>query len=209
MSKAAFLAVLLVLQSAAAATTQSAALTLAGSTCTGHAFTGLSSKYDYNMTLASITVPTGCADANIRISKLYVEGTCASTRNNDFSITSPQDVTCSDKVTSATDAPICQDVFSSSSSDWVSGNLITAGTNIDSGDICIGSGADGFIFIQNNCTQTITASVTFTVGDYTGDTCLSVAGHSVSKGLIIGISIAAVVVLILLGILIKCCCCCL
>lgn len=57
--------------------------------------------------------------------------------------------------------------------------------------------------------QTITASVTFTVGDYTGDTCLEVAGHAVSKGLIIGLSIAAVVLLIVLGILIKCCCCCL
>lgn len=211
MSKVVFLAaVLLALQAVSGATTsQSAVLTLAGSSCTGHAFTGLSAKYDYNLTLSSLTVPTGCADANIRISKLYVEGTCASTRNNDFSITSPQDVTCSDKVTSATDATICQEVFSSSNSDWVTANLVTLGSTIDSGNICISSGADGFVFIQNNCTQIITADVTFSEGDYTGSTCLEVAGHAVSKGLIIGIVIAGVVALIILGILIKCCCCCL
>lgn len=57
--------------------------------------------------------------------------------------------------------------------------------------------------------QIITADVTFSEGDYTGSTCLKVAGHAISKGLIIGIVIAGVVALIILGILIKCCCCCL
>ena len=77
-------AVLLAIQIGAASTSQSATLTLVGSACSGHAFTGLTAKYDYNLTLASITVPTGCADTNIRISKLYIDGTCASTRNNAF-----------------------------------------------------------------------------------------------------------------------------
>ena len=36
---------------------------------------------------------------------------------------------------------------------WVSANLITPGTNIDSDDICSTSREDGFVFVQNNCTQ--------------------------------------------------------
>ena len=63
---------------------QTANLTLAGLTCTGYAFTGLSAKYSYNLTLTNITVPTGCSDADIRISKLYVDGACASKRDNSF-----------------------------------------------------------------------------------------------------------------------------
>jgi len=65
--------------------TQTANITLAGLSCTGHAFTGLPAKYAYNLTLNSLTVATGCADINIRISKLYVEGACASKRDNSFS----------------------------------------------------------------------------------------------------------------------------
>lgn len=86
MIQAFFLAVVLLAHqtAAATATSQSANITLAGSTCSGHAFTGLSAKYSYNLTLESITVPEGCADANIRISKLYLDGSCASTRNNAF-----------------------------------------------------------------------------------------------------------------------------
>ena len=51
--------------------------------------------------------------------------------------------------------------------------------------------------------------LSYTVGDYTGGTCLEVAGHSLSKGVIIVIVVIGVVALILLAILIKCCCFCL
>ena len=52
-------------------------------------------------------------------------------------------------------------------------------------------------------------TLTYTITDYNGGTCLEVAGHALSKGVIIVIVVIAVVVLILLAVLIKCCCFCL
>ena len=49
----------------------------------------------------------------------------------------------------------------------------------------------------------------YTLSAYSGGTCLVIAGHALSKGVIIVIVVIGVVALILLAVLIKCCCFCL
>ena len=60
-----------------------------------------------------------------------------------------------------------------------------------------------------SCAQAVNVTIQYTLNDYTGGTCLEVAGHALSKGVIIVIVIIGVLVLVALAILIKCCCFCL
>ena len=59
------------------------------------------------------------------------------------------------------------------------------------------------------CTQAVNVTLQYSLGDYTGGTCLVVAGHALSKGVIIVIVVIGVLALIVLAVLIKCCCFCL
>jgi len=52
-------------------------------------------------------------------------------------------------------------------------------------------------------------TLAYFVTPYTGDTCVEIAGHGLSKGVIAVIVIGAVLVLVVIGVLIKCCCFCL
>ncbi len=70
------------------ANAQQSDVTLASLTCTGIAVTGLDAKYGYNLTLVNTTIPSTCADVNIRISKVFLDGACASKRDNSFSCVS-------------------------------------------------------------------------------------------------------------------------
>ncbi len=57
--------------------------------------------------------------------------------------------------------------------------------------------------------QAVNVTLQYSLTDYSGGTCLEVAGHALSKGVIIVIVVIAVVAIIVLAILIKCCCFCL
>ena len=84
-SNAFILAVALAAVQISAGQITTANFTLAGLSCSGYEFNALPAKYGYNLTLSSITIAPGCADADIRISKLYVGGACASSRGNSLS----------------------------------------------------------------------------------------------------------------------------
>ncbi len=60
-----------------------ATLTLAGGGCQGHAWGSHGNKFGYSVLLTGLQVPASCnATAAVRISKLYVEGSCSSSRDN-------------------------------------------------------------------------------------------------------------------------------
>jgi len=65
------------------------------------------------------------------------------------------------------------------------------------------------ILINAAAPQAVNVTLQYSLTDYSGGTCLVVAGHALSKGVIIVIVVIAVLALIVLAVLIKCCCFCL
>ena len=65
--------------------TSAATLTIAGGGCVGHSWGGDGSKFGYSVLLTQLSVATTCNATDVRISKLYVEGACADTRDNSLS----------------------------------------------------------------------------------------------------------------------------
>ncbi len=54
------------------------------------------------------------------------------------------------------------------------------------------------------CVQAVNVTLEYSVRPYTGGTCVEVAGHSLSTGVIIAIVLAGVLALVIVGVLIKC-----
>ncbi len=63
--------------------TDTATLLVPAGGCVGHSWGQNGDKLDYSVQLMSLGVPATCdATASVRISKIYVEGACASSRDN-------------------------------------------------------------------------------------------------------------------------------
>ena len=89
---AAFLGSAAQLVSAQDNTTSTATLIVTAGGCEGHAWGSHGNKIGYSVLLTGLVVPATCnATSDVRISKLYVEGACASSRDNSLACVQARD----------------------------------------------------------------------------------------------------------------------
>ena len=70
---------------AASNTTSTVTLIVGAGGCTGHSWGENGSKFGYSVLLTQLNVTGTCNATNVRISKLYIDGACASSRDNSLS----------------------------------------------------------------------------------------------------------------------------
>jgi hypothetical protein len=202
-----FLHVVVVVMSLACAAASSAGtpttLTIAGGACSGVEIDDLNSKFSYTAELDSLT-PSSCSNS-IRLSKFYIQGACIKDRNNQISLNSVKELTCSEA--KSNDQSTCTNVFSQGPSDALLtvGNL-TNGQTFDTGNVCANQ-KTGYIFVSSNCTTSADVTITFKQQNYDGAVCLNIAGTHLS-GWAIGIIVVGIcIALLLVSWMFWCCCC--
>lgn len=182
--------------------------------CTGFQYTIKKNQYTYNETLGNFTfLAKGCTNADLRVSKFYIPGSCANTRSNNlnFKSLSPSSFNC-DRV-QGFDADTCNKVLDQAPTNAIVSN-ITTGEFIDKDSICWPADV-GYVFVKNDCKVAkgdARVAVDVKLSDYDGSGCDIVKlpfgnGVGLSPGVIVGIVVAIVVVVVVLALLIWCCCC--
>lgn len=187
-------------------------ITLDAGGCQGVEWNRLGEKYGYTAKLKTLTLPPGCQSSKVRVSKLYVQDACVDKRDNNFEVKLEKEHLICSKVIYP-DQTTCQQVFKYGPQDA----LLVASTlkqnadgswTLDQGNICYNTD-HAFVYIQSNCTEPISATVTLDTVSYAGETCVVVEGHALGVAGIVGIAIAVALVLLILSSVIKCLCCCL
>lgn len=192
-------------QAAAAYASGVQSLTVAGNGCAALEFDQLGKKYGYTLTLTNLTFASpACTAANVRVTKLYVQDSCLNSRDNNVALTA-NSVTC-DRANNG-DTTTCQKAFTEgSNTTLINATTLSVGTQFDGDNVCWNTHVS-YIYVQNNCAETITIGAQLVTKPYAGGFCAIVGGAAISKWAIIGIVVAAVVVLALLMVCCFCCCC--
>jgi len=178
-------------------------LTLAAGACSGVEIDNLNPKFSYTAQLDSLS-PSSCSNS-IRLSKFYIQGACIKDRDNQISLNSVKDLTCSEA--KSNDQSTCTSVFSNgpSSALLTVGNL-SNGQTFDKDNVCANQ-KTGYIYVQSNCTTSADVTVTFKQNDYDGAVCLNIGGKHLSGWAIAIIVVAIFIALLAVSWMFWCCCC--
>ncbi|KAK9808103.1 hypothetical protein WJX73_006343 [Symbiochloris irregularis] len=155
-----------------------------GNSCAAFEFQNLNQSFSYNANLNAL-VSTVCNQSLITFSKFYINDACIASRDNSNSNPSTSNINCAEA--SDTTISTCNAVFQNNNNNVVAASQLNIPQSIDAGNVCA-TQSQGYIYVQNNCTLPVTATVEFATGTYSGGVCVSVAGHRLANWAIIVIA---------------------